>query len=383
VKLLAGVAAAALVLAACGDATVEEPTSDTGSAASGAGTSEDPADDDAEVPAADLQVVSTVAPIADVVAQVLGDRGEVTPLIPAGADSHTYEPRPSDVVPLDDADLFIGNGLDLNVAAVELAEANLPEDAPLVLLGDEALTAEDLSDEHWHEHGESDGDGHSHGDDGHDDDGHSHDDDGHSHDDDGHSHDDDGHSHGDGANPHVWTSVPNVLAYVDVVESSLTDLDPDGADHYADRADAYRERLFDLDDAIRDAVDTLEEERRRLVVYHDAWAYFGDEYGVEVIAAVQPSDYSEPSASDVRAIIDQIRDEDVPAVFGADEFPTSVIDTIAAETGASYVGDLADDTLPGEPGEPDHTYVGMMVDNVAAIVDALGGDPSALEALHG
>ncbi len=370
-KLLAGLAATALVLAACGDATEDGPTTDDSSAA--ADTADDPTGHgaDAEVPVADLQVVSTVAPIADVVAQVLGDRGEVTPLIPAGADSHTYEPRPSDVVPLDDADLFIGNGLDLNVAAVELAEANLPEGAPLVLLGDEALSDEDLSDEHWHERGEG---GHTHNED----DGHTHDDEG------GHTHDDEGgHTHDDGANPHVWTSVPNVLAYVDVVESSLTDLDPDGADHYADRADAYREELFDLDDAIRDAVDTLEAERRRLVVYHDAWAYFGGEYGVEVIAAVQPSDYSEPSASDVRAIIDQIRDEDVPAVFGADEFPTSVIDTIAAETGATYVGDLADDTLPGESGDPDHTYVGMMVDNVAAIVDALGGDTSALEALRG
>jgi ABC-type Zn uptake system ZnuABC Zn-binding protein ZnuA len=182
-------------------------------------------------------------------------------------------------------------------------------------------------------------------------------------------------------NPHVWTSVPNVLAFVDTIELTLSELDPEGAEHYGERAEVYRAQLEDLDEAIRASVGSLEEDRRKLVVYHDAWAYFGRAYGVEVIAAVQPSDYAEPSASDVRAIIDQIREEDVPAIFGAEEFPISVAETIADETGATYVGELADDTLPGAPGDPEHTYVGMMAQNVARIVDALGGDPSALSAL--
>jgi ABC-type Zn uptake system ZnuABC Zn-binding protein ZnuA len=309
-----------------------------------------------------LRIVSTVAPIADVVQQVLGDRGEVHHLVPVGMDSHSYEPRPSDVVPLGGADAFIDNGLDLNPAAVELAEANLPDGAPLVLLGEEALDPDALSDEHWHA---DDGHTHSH-------------DDGDTH----HTHDgDEPHDGAGGVNPHVWTSVKNVLAYVDVIEATLTDLDPDGAEGYAKRADAYRDELTALDEAIQAAVDSLDEGRRKLVVYHDAWAYFGRRYGVEVVAAVQPSAHAEPSASDVRAIIDQIREEDVPAVFGAEEFPTSVAATIADETGATYVGELADDTLPGEPGDPDHSYVGMMVENVRRIVESLGGDATPLDAL--
>lgn len=365
-------AAAALVVAtsACGtDAPPADPVDDTEGAAGDPGEEPESAPEEPEAepeePGPDLLVVSTVAPVADLVAQVLGDRGTVEALVPPGMDSHTYEPRPADVIPLTEADLFVGNGLDLNPASVELAEANLPDGAPLVLLGDVALTDEDLSEEQWHDHGDG---GHSHGDDDH----------GHTHDDDGHTHDDD-HSHG--ANPHVWTSVPNVLAYVDVIETTLVDLDPEGADDYADRADALRDQLENLDDAIRTAVDTLDADRRKLVVYHDAWAYFGREYDVEVVAAVQPGDYAEPSASDVRAIIDQIRAEDVPAVFGAEEFPTSVAATIADETGADYVGELADDTLPGEPGDPEHSYVGMMAENVGRIVDALGGDSSALRAI--
>ena len=348
-KLIAP-AVASLLLAGCGAAPDNATADPTGSPV-----------DSAVEESPDLLVVSTVAPVADIVAQVLGDRGRVESLIPEGMDSHTYEPRPGDVAPLLEADLFIGNGLGLNQAAVDLAEANLPDGVPLVLLGEEALTDDDLSHEHWHDHGDEGS--HSHG-------------------------DEDGHSHGDGApeggfNPHVWTSVPNMVAYVEVVAQVLTAVDPEGADHYAQRAEEYRVELEALDDAIRAAVGSLAEERRKLVVYHDAWAYFGHEYGVQVIAAVQPSDYSEPSAADVRAIIDQIRAEDVPAIFGAEEFPNDVVAAIADETGAEYVGELADDTLPGSPGDPQHSYVGMMAENVSRVVDALGGDPTPLRALTG
>ncbi|MEX1164613.1 MAG: metal ABC transporter substrate-binding protein [Nitriliruptor sp.] len=345
----AALAAVAVVLAACGTAQDgpdqaapdDEPTAE---APDGGSTDVDAAEA-SEGP--DLRIVSTVAPIADVVAQVLGDRGEVHALVPAGMDSHNYEPRPSDVAPLSEADAFIDNGLDLNPAAVALAEANLPAGAPVVLLGDEALDADALSDEQWHSH--DDGQPHTHGEQG-----------------------------SVGANPHVWTSVPNVVAYVRVIAAALTDLDPEGADGYAERAATYVEELEELDAAVRAAVDTLADDRRKLVVYHDAWTYFGREYGLEVVAAVQPSGHAEPSASDVRAIIDQIRAEDVPAVFGAEEFANSVTSAIADETGASYVGDLADDTLPGAPGDPEHSYVGMLATNAARIVDALGGDASAL-----
>ncbi|QBI19495.1 zinc ABC transporter substrate-binding protein [Egibacter rhizosphaerae] len=361
-----------------------EPEEETGEDGGEDGDADRADADDADEQADDggLLVVSSVAPIAEPIERVLGDRGEVATLVPDGADSHTYEPSPSDVAPLSEADAFIGNGLGLNDASVDLAEANLPDDAPLVLLGDEALEADDLSHEHWHDHDN----GHTHDeDDGHthdEDDGHTHDDDnGHTHDDDnGHTHDDDGHAHDeDGApNPHVWTSVPNVTAYVESTAEELADLDPDGADVYQENAANYTEQLDALHEAIADSVETVPDGQRRLVVYHDAWSYFGEEYGLEVTAAVQPGDFSEPSASDVRDIIDQIQAEDVPALFGSEEFPADVVSTIADETGAAYVGDLADDQLPGEPGDVEHSYVGMMVDNVSVIVDSLGGDASAL-----
>lgn len=372
---VAGLVAAVVLLAGC--AGGEPGAGASGNADGGAGapgdadgelaTEPDPAEAGSPTPAAsdgraeeagpgDLVVVSTVAPVADVVARVVGERGRVGTLVPAGTDGHTYEPRPQDVAALEEADAFFGVGLGLNDAAVRLAEANLPGGAPLVLLGEEALGAGDLLHGAGHHH---DGDAdHTHGGDGGA----------------GHSHDGD-----EGVNPHVWTSVRNVTRLVERAAAALAELDPEGAAAYDGNARTYVRELRALDEAVAAAVETVPEGRRTLVAYHDAWSYFGRDYGLEVVAAVQPSDFSEPSAADVRAIIDQIRTEQVPAVFGSAEFPSDVLAAITAETGATYVGDLADDTLPGEPGDPGHSYVGMMARSATAVVEALGGDAGALE----
>ena len=384
---LALAAVAALVLAGCGDAEVatDEPaegapeaTSDdaAGEVEAVEGGTDDGEADDGETVAAPvepaLSLVATVAPVADLVEQVGGERVEVEPLVPAGGDAHTYEPRPQDVVMLAEADAYIGIGLGLNDGALRLAEENLPEGSPLFLLGEAALTDEDLVFDHTHDHGD---DGHTH------DNGHTHGDDGHTHGDDGHTHGDDGHTHGEdgpGPNPHVWTSVRNAAALVEAIAEALSELDPDGADTYAANAEAYQEELAELDLAIRDATVTIPATNRTLVTYHDAWTYFARDYDLDYATAVQPADFSEPSASEVRAVIDLIRELDVPVVFGSEVFPTPVLEAIAEETGATYVADLSDDVLPGEPGSPEHSYLELMRRNAHTIIDALGGDASEL-----
>ncbi|MFA9429423.1 metal ABC transporter substrate-binding protein [Egicoccus sp. AB-alg2] len=382
-------AALALLVVACGGPGADAPDGAAPSPGTGAdapGGADGPDADggepnDQELDTAEqvrLQVVATVAPVADLVARVGGPGVEVDTLVPAGADSHTYEPRPQDVVGLSEADAFFGIGLDLNPASVALAETSLPDEAPLLLLG-ERIDGDGLIYDHVH--GE---DGHSHGADT----GHSHGDDtGHTHDDDGHTHDDDGHTHDDdatddeqqaGPNPHVWTSVRLAAELVEEIAWVFADLDPDHADEYQERAEELQVELADLDRRIQTAVGTIPADQRTLVAYHDAWSYFARDYGFDLVTAVQPSDYAEPSAGDVRAVIDLIREHDVPAVFGSEVFPSGVLDTIAAETGATYVGDLADDELPGEPGSDEHTYVELMRRNAVTIVEALGGEPTAL-----
>jgi ABC-type Zn uptake system ZnuABC Zn-binding protein ZnuA len=371
--VLALLAVVALVLAACGVDDGPAPAADEAPAADDAEPSPEPDDDAGEQPAPEpeqpvLSVVATVAPLTDLVGMVGGDRVEVTSLVPPGADSHTYEPRPGDVALLAQADAYLGVGLALNDGALRLAEENLPAGAPVVRLGEEALAEDDLVFDHVPDHDH----GHDHGhDDGHD---HGHDDGGHDH---GHAHDD---SVEPGPNPHVWTSLRNAARLVDRIAGVLTELDPEGADVYAANAAAARAELEALDRMIGDATATIPAAARTLVTYHDAWAYFARDHRLEYAVAIQPVDFSEPSAAEVRAVIDLVRELDVPAVFGSEVFPSSVLEAIAEETGATYVGDLADDVLPGRPGDPEHTYLGLMRRNAITIVEALGGDASLLRA---
>lgn len=362
-----------MVIAACGGEGVRPaPVDEAGEA----GTAVEQVDEHGEeaAPTADgpkLQLVATVSPIADLVAVVGGERVSVVPLVPPGADSHTYEPRPGDVVRLEAADAYVGIGLGLNDAALRLAEASMPDGAPVFRLGERALVEAELIHDHQHDHG--DAAGHSHGDEA----GHTHGDDA------GHTHGDEaGHTHGDGGglgpNPHVWTSLRNAASLVEGIADVLAEIDPDGATLFADNAAAYVDALTGLDARIAQAVETIPPANRTLVTYHDAWTYFARDYDLTYVAAVQPSDYREPSAAEVRAVIDVIRQHDGPALFGSEVFPSGVLDAIAEETGAVYVADLADDVLPGAPGSDEHTYLELMRRNAERIVEALGGDPSVL-----
>lgn len=285
-------------------------------------------------------IVTTVSPITDIVTQIVGDRFEVIGLVPEGADSHTYDPPPSAVRSLAQAELFVANGLFLEQPAIELAEANLPSGAQILTLAERTITRDE-----WvfdFSFPESDG----------------------------------------RPNPHLWTDPMLAREYARHVLVAVSGLDPGRAAEYGDRYERFADRLDELDRAIVRAWETVPRERRKLVTYHDSWPYFARRYDVEVTAAVQPADFSEPSAAEVRRIIDQVRAAEVPAIFGSEVFASDVLERIAEETDAEYVDELRDDDLPGEPGDPEHSYIGMMIENVATMVGALGGDPSAVTSLE-
>jgi ABC-type Zn uptake system ZnuABC Zn-binding protein ZnuA len=287
-----------------------------------------------------LQVVASVAPLVDIVRNVAGDAADVTGLIPEGIDSHTFEPTPDTARLISDADVIFLNGLDLEDPTLSLAQSDKKDSAQIFLLGDHTLQP----DQYLYDFSFPKDDGHP--------------------------------------NPHLWMDVVYAMKYTELVRDELRSVDPAHAATYAANADAYLATLRTLNTAVQAAIDTIPPQDRLLLTYHDSFAYFANQYGMKVIGAIQPADFAEPSAQEVAALIDQIRAEHVPAIFGSEVFPSPVLAQIAAETGATYEDSLRDDDLPGDPGQPEHSYVGLMIYDVQTIVQDLGGDPSALNAVH-
>ena len=284
-----------------------------------------------------LKVATTVAPITSIVENIGGDRIQLEGMVPEGVNSHIFEPQPSLARVLADADLIIANGLFLEEPTLKLAEANKKEDTPILLLGDRAITREQWQFDFSFPESE-------------------------------------GHP-----NPHLWPDPTLGLKYAELAQEQMASLDPDNADYYKENLEAFRQRINSMDAAIRQSVATIPPENRRLVTYHDSWAYFALSYGMEVIGAVQPSDFAEPSAREVAEIIDQVKELSLPAVFGSEEFPSDVLETIAREGNTTFVDQLADDDLPGAPGDPDHSYLGLMRQNMRIMIPALGGNADAFD----
>lgn len=284
-----------------------------------------------------LNVVTSVAPITSIVENIAGDRVRLTGIIPEGMNSHTFEPIPSDTKLLAEADLIILNGLDLEIPTLRLAQANKKPDAHIVLLGNKTISKDDyLFDFSFPK--------------------------------------EKGHH-----NPHLWLNPRYVMLYAHWIREELNRLDPKNQSAYKRNATAFLKRLEALDLAIAKAVNTIPELNRRLLTYHDSWPYFARRYGFKVIGAIQPSDFSAPSPREVARLIDQIRTEKVPAVFGSEVFPSPVLKQIAKESRTRYIDQLRDDDLPGSSGDPQHSYIGMMLYNIRIIVEALGGSTQALQ----
>ncbi|WP_255369569.1 metal ABC transporter substrate-binding protein [Nitrosovibrio sp. Nv17] len=276
------------------------------------------------------RVVTTVAPITDIVRHVAAGHASVTGIVPPGTDSHTFEPVPSDVKILAAADIIIVNGLDLELPTVGLAEKVKRAGVPLVQLGNRTLSREewryDFSFPRAHGH----------------------------------------------PNPHLWPNIALAMRYAEIVRDSLSSLDPGAKEGYAANTAAYLARLRQLDEAIFGCVRSIPEKHRKLVTYHDSFAYFAPRYGMQVVAAIQPANFSEPGPQEVIRIIRQIRQEKIPAIFGSEVFPSRTAEQIARESGARFIDQLSDDELPPPPND---SFIGMMAANMAIMTGSLGGDP--------
>lgn len=291
-------------------------------------------------------VVTTVAPLTNIVSNIAGDRVEVQGIIPEGTDSHTFEPRPSDAELLSKADLIIVNGLELEAPTLELAKASKPKDAEIYEVGNNTVTEEQyVFDASFPKEGGK-------------------------------------------PNPHLWVNTKYAEAYAKLAAEQLTKLDPAGAEYYATNLKNYLQRLNELDKVTRAVVASIPPENRKLLTYHDSWAYWAKEYDFDVIGAIQPADFNEPSAQDVAKLINQVRETKVPAIFGSEVFPSKVEEQIAREAKVK-TANTSDDDLPGEGSpdamentNPEHTYIGMMAENLRILAENLGGNPDLVKDLN-
>lgn len=281
-------------------------------------------------PGEKLRVVATTNIVGDVVAQVGGERIDLTVLMGIGVDPHSYTPTPSDSAALHDAELVFSNGAGL--------EANL--DSLLDNAGGEAVQVPlsdglELRPATGHHEDEAE----------------------------------DEHEHGD-ADPHVWFDVQNVIHWTQTIEQTLSEQDPAHAATYQANAEAYIAELKALDAWIVEQVATIPEAHRKLVTNHPAFGYLADRYGLEQVGAVYPVNPSaEPSAQDIAALQDTIRAYGVPAVFTESTVNPRLAEQVAQDTGVQlvslYTGSL------GGPGSGAETYLDLMRYDVVAIVEAL------------
>ena len=285
-----------------------------------------------------LQVVTSVAPITSIVANVAGDRADVRGVIPEGTDSHTYEPKPSVAKLFSSADVVFVNGLSLEDPTKDLAKRNIPREGQVIELGSITLRP----DQYIYDFSVP--------------------------------------RDGGKPNPHLCTDPPMARCYAVIVAGVLSNADPANAAYYLANAQRFEAKVDDLDRRFQAASDAMAPQNRELLTYHDAYAYFAAHYRWRIIGAIQVSSFEDPSPKEVAALITQIKQQKVPAIFGSEVFPSPVLAQIGKEAGVKYVDKLRDDDLPGGPGDPDHSYLGLMKADFVTMVTNLQGDPAGLAA---
>ncbi len=279
-----------------------------------------------------LRVMATTNIVGDVVRHVGDDRIDLTVLMGTGVDPHSYVAAPADVARVHDAHVLFINGAGLEAGIEEMLDSAGGEAVVISLA--EGLELRPFA-------------GADHGDE------------------DEHADED----HGD-MDPHVWFDVQNVMRWVETIAATLSALDPEGAAVYRANAESYSATLAELDAWVAQELATLPEANRVLVTNHPVFGYLAARYGLEQVGAIYPVNPSaEPSAQDIAALEDFLRQQGVPAIFSESTVNPKLAQQIADDTGvqliALYTGSL------GEPGSGAETYVELIRYDVRRIVEAL------------
>lgn len=304
-----------------------------------------------------LQVVTSFSILDDMVETIGGDHVAVTSLVGPDGDVHAFSPKPSDAQSLADADLIVVNGLQLEGWIDRLIDAS-EYDGDIVVASDGIKTRAFEGHDHEEGHGE-------HGHDAHGADDH---DEGHEHEDHDHAAAGEHHHHGD-TDPHAWQDLENGEQYARNIRDALVKLDPDNADDYRASAEQYISEMETLDEQSKQRMSEIPQDDRLIITSHDAFGYFADAYGLELLSPVGINTLAEPSASDMAELTQQIESSHAKALFLENMSNPALINQLHEETGVAIGGTLYADALTAD-GEGS-TYLGMFRHNVDTLIDAL------------
>lgn len=296
-------------------------------------------------PAQKLPVVASFSILGDFVKEVGGNRIALTTIVGPNGDAHVYQPTPADAKAMAAAKVVFVNGLGFEGWLDRLVKASGTK--ATIVVATKGITPRTGFEDH-DDAPAGKKDTHAHGKD---------------------AHEKDAHGHG-GIDPHAWQSIANAKVYVANVRDGLIAADPAGRETYTANAAAYLARLDTLEGEVKTALGRIPEAQRRIITSHDAFGYFGEAYGLVLIAPEGVSTESEASAKDVARIIRQIKAQKIPAVFVENITDPRLTQRIAKESGAKVGGELYSDALSDDKG-PASTYIDMMRSNVRELTSAL------------
>ncbi|MEA5575836.1 metal ABC transporter substrate-binding protein [Anabaena sp. UHCC 0451] len=272
------------------------------------------------------QVVATSTIIADLAEEVGGEEINLTGILQPGADPHVYEPVPADSRVLEKADLILYNGYNLEPGIIKLMNAaggkarKLAVGEVVISLKLEKSKGEIVPD------------------------------------------------------PHVWGSAENAISMVNAIRDSLIDLSPADKEKFTENAAKLTKELEQLNIWIKQQIQTIPPEKRKLITTHDAFQYYANTYGMEIVGTlIGISTEEQPSAQTVKQLVDTIKKIGVPAIFAETTINPALIQTVAQEAGVKLSPNpLYSDSI-GAKGSDGDTYIKMMTANTRSIVEALGG----------
>ncbi len=261
-----------------------------------------------------IKVVASIFPLADFTRNVGGNLVEVTTLLPPGVSPHVYEPTPEKVKELAKAKLFVENGAGLEFWAEKLVKA--VSSKYLVIVN--TSTGIDLLEESGEE----------------------------------------------GANPHIWLNPQLAQKQVQAIRDALVQIDPNNKDYYATNAASYVAQLAALDTELQQ--QTSQFRYKAFISYHPAWSYFALRYGLIEAGVIEESPGRDPSAAQIKGLIDKVKELNVKVVFAESQFNPKAADTIASESGAKVI---TLDPLGGVSGR--NSYVEIMHYNVGQMASVM------------